>query len=66
LLNSLDHFSSESSQLVSRRRFVVSGRCQSDFFEEDGDSLDWFVAQRSLGCGKLEGVADLVGEVASL
>jgi hypothetical protein len=35
------------------------------FLEEDCYSLDWLLAERALGCGELEGVGDLVAEVAN-
>ena len=35
-----------------------------NFLEEDCYSLDWLLAERALGCGELEGVGDLVAEVA--
>lgn len=43
---------------------VGGGGGDGDVFEEDGDALNWFVTEWALGCGELEGVGDLVGEVA--
>jgi hypothetical protein len=54
-----DDFAGQAAHALAS--FVV-GKGAGDFFEEDGDALQGFVAQGALMGGELEGVGDFVGE----
>lgn len=65
-LHGFDHLACQPAQLIARRGFIVRRGVDGDFFEENGDALNRFIAKRSLNRCKLERVADFVGEVLCL
>lgn len=65
LLNCLDDFAGQAAEIVARRGVLVTG-VDSDLFKEDSDSLYRFVTERTLMCGKLEGITDFIGKVAGV
>lgn len=57
----LDDFACEAAEAL-RAVFGVGWDVESDFFQEDGDALNGLGAERTLGCGKLEGIGDFPRE----
>jgi hypothetical protein len=66
VLYCFDYFTGESWEFVAGRGLVIRCGAHDYFFEEDGNALNGLVAEGSLGCGELKGVANFVGEVGRL